>query len=145
MYIQVLTLCVAELFTPFWESINLHQFWPFVEIWVWEPSNIRHKCQMIRLCDRLEKMSDRRLSKKIFIWAISHCLPWAKELKYLFHLYDLLFIFQNRLFCDIQDVRSKCFSNIKKKWSVDKWYKPKLPTYCFIKNSSSVELYMQHN
>ncbi len=31
---RVLTLCVTELFTPFWESINLHQLWPFVEIWV---------------------------------------------------------------------------------------------------------------
>ena len=32
----------------------------------WGPPNIRHKCQMIRLWNRFVKMSDQRLTKKIF-------------------------------------------------------------------------------
>ncbi len=32
--IRVLTPCITELFAPFWEAINLHQFWPFVETWL---------------------------------------------------------------------------------------------------------------
>ncbi len=41
------------------------------------------------------------------------------ELKSLFHLYDLLFIFQNRSLCDIQEIKSKMFLKHEEKWSVD--------------------------
>ncbi len=66
------------------------------------------------------------------------------KLKSLFHLYDL-FISQNKLFCDIQEIRSKMFHKYKEKQSADTWYKLKLQTYCLIKISYGVEPYVQFN
>jgi len=53
------------------------------------------------------KMSDQRLTKKIFNWDISHCHPWANYTRPLFYLNNLLFISQSSLLCDIQETRSK--------------------------------------
>ncbi len=33
----------------------------------------------------------------------------------------------------------------REKWSVDIWHKPKLRTYCVIKNSYGVESYVKYN
>ncbi len=59
------------------------------------------------------------LTKNIFNGDISRCHPWAKESKTFFHFYDLSII-----------------------WSVDIWYKPKLQTYCLIRNRYSTKPYV---
>lgn len=65
----------------------------------WEPPSIRHKCQMLQLWNRLVKMSNHRLTKRIFNWVILHSHPWATELKSSFCQNDLSFIFQHRFIC----------------------------------------------
>lgn len=100
MNIQVETLCIIELVDSFWESMNVLRFWSLVEIW---EGNFHQTCQMLGLWNRLVTMSDQRLIEKIFYWDISHGHPRANELKSLFYLHDLSFIFLNRL---LQEIRS---------------------------------------
>ncbi len=52
----------------------------------WEPPNVRQKRQMLRLWNRLVKMSDQRITEKVFNWDILHGHPWADVLKSLFYM-----------------------------------------------------------
>ena len=112
---------------------------------VWEPPNIRHKCQMVRLWNRFVKMPDQRLTKKIFNWDLRCGHPWTKEVRSVFYSNDLFFIFQNKLRCDVNEIRSTMFARYKEKWCSDIWYKPKLRTYCLIKDAYIVEPYVKYN
>ncbi len=100
---------------------------------------------MIRLWNRLVKMSDDRLTKNIFIWDTFHCHPWASELKSVFYLNKTSFIFHNKLVCDIQEIRRNMVLMYREKWSIDLRHKPKPRTYCVIKNSYSDESYVKYN
>ena len=63
----------------------------------------------------------------------------------LFYSNDLFFIFQNKLQCNVHQIRNVMFSRYKENWSRELWYKPKLRTYCLIKNTYNVEPYVEYN
>ena len=128
--------------------LGVHKLTPVLAIngdMGWEPPNIRHKCQMIRLWNRLVKMSDQRLTKHIFNWDFRVGNSWTTELRTLFYSNGLFFIFQNKLQCNIHEIRKTMFSSYKEKWSSDIWYKPKLRSYCLIKDSYMAEPYVKYN
>ena len=128
--------------------LGVHKLTPILAIsgdMGWTPVNIRHKGEMLRLWNRLVKMSDDRLTKKIFNWDISNGYPWATEVKYLFFMNNSSFIYLNRLSCNVKDIQNYMFLKYKDSWSIDLWGKPKLRTYRLIKKEYSPEPYVMQN
>ena len=127
--------------------LGVHKLTPVLAIngdMGWEPPSIRHKCHMIRLWNRLVKMSDQRLTKHIFNWDLRVGNSWTTELRTLFYSSGLFFIFQNKLQCDVNEIRNTMFSRYKEKWSSDIWCKPKLRSM-LSKDRYIVEPYVKYN
>ena len=87
----------------------------------WEPPEIRHKCDMVRLWNRLINMPDSRLTKHIFKWDLSTGRSWTREIESVFDEAGLQHIFRNNLRCNINNVKSILFDKYKLRWSEDIW------------------------
>lgn len=59
----------------------------------WLPGSIRHKCEMIRLWNRLVDLSEDRINMKVFIWSKFNGSPRAKEIFTLFEEVGLQYIY----------------------------------------------------
>lgn len=73
--LQAVILSVTELFSLFWESINLLQFWPLVEIW---DGNLQASDVNVKCFGKWKKARENVWSethKKVFNWEVSHRHP----------------------------------------------------------------------
>ena len=97
---------------------------------------------MIRLWNRLIRMSDDGINKKVFLWSKVHGSPWAVELYSIFEELDLCYIYQNNLCCSLNIVKIKLKEISEAKWSRDIALKAKLRTYLQIKHCFGSEPYV---
>ena len=100
---------------------------------------------MVRLWNRLIRMPEERITKKVFTWDTTHNYPWAREMLAIFYEADLQYVFRNRLPCDVTQFKTKMFLNYKERWATEIWLKPKLRTYVLIKDTYSPEPYVYLN
>ena len=125
--------------------LRVHKLSPLLAIngdMGWIPPNIRQRCEVLRLWNRLVNMDDQRITKQIFNWNKANDFSWTREVKSLFYRYNSSFIYLNGLRCNISDMQRLMFLEYKERWSVDIWYKPKLRTFCLIKENYSPEPYV---
>ena len=111
----------------------------------WEPCEVRHKGDMVRLWNRLINMPDNRLTKHIFLWDCSNNCSWARELEKIFGMSGFQYIYRNKLLCSVSQIKTILFENYKQKWSEDVLCKPKLRTYSLIKHIYHPEHYVTLN
>lgn len=82
----------------------------------WEPCEVRHISEMVRLWNRLINMPDETLAKQIFNWNMSqHKTTWRSQLEKIFEDVDLQFVYRNKLLCNINQIRKIYFELYKKK------------------------------
>lgn len=53
----------------------------------WLSPDIRRRLDMIRMWDRLVKMDDSRLTKRVFLWDYNHHQGWCSDMKKVFFKY----------------------------------------------------------
>ncbi len=119
-------------------SLGVHRFTPIPEIqgdMGWVPGTIQRKCEMLRLWNRLIKMAEGRINKKVFMSSKWHDSPWTKELSSIFEEVDMLYIYRNNLCCNINSVKNKLLFKFEETWSKNVLLKPKLKTYMQIKEN----------
>jgi hypothetical protein len=111
----------------------------------WIDSKDRRHLDMLRLWNRLVKMDNNRLTKKIFLWDKDHGnLSWNSEIRQIFHSLNYPNIFENNETIDIKLAENKLKENTLNKWLVDIKNKPKLRTYLLFKDNLKVEDYVIH-
>lgn len=124
---------------------GVHKFAPILAIqgdMGWVPGVVQRKCEMIRLWNRLIKMEEDRVNKRVFSWGKAHRSPWVKEIYSIFEEVDMLYIYRNNLSCNVNSLKHKLLMKYEEKWFENVLLKPKLRTYMHIKQNFSPELYV---
>ncbi len=106
------------------------------------PGTIQRKCEMLRLWNRLIKMVESRINKKVFMSSKGHDSPWKKELSSIFEEVDVLYIYRSNLCCSINSIKNKFLFRFEETWSKNVLLKPKLKTYIQIKENFAPETYV---
>ena len=74
----------------------------------WMNSQVRRHINMIRLWNRLIKMEDSRLTKKVFLWDHALCKNnWSEEILKIFTKIEFVDIFYNKDVLDIDFIQEK--------------------------------------
>ena len=100
---------------------------------------------MLNYWNRIVKMDDTRLTKRVFNNDFKIKGKWCKSVKSIFKSIDMLDLYNNKIKCDIKQCKEKLLSNFKNRWSKDVLKKPKLRTYCTFKSDYSIESYITMN
>ena len=74
----------------------------------WIDPDVRRKLEMIRMWDRLVKMDDNRLTKRVFLWDYNQQHGWCSDMKKFFssiglnNLYETISVdgFSTRSLCE---------------------------------------------
>jgi exonuclease III len=112
----------------------------------WLPTEIRRKICMIRYWNRLIKLEDNRLTKKLFNFEFDQNKgKWCKSIKTILQEIGLSDFYENQLTCDVKYCREKLMDKFKEKWKTEVIKKPKLRTYVQLKPSCGTENYVQLN
>ena len=131
--------------------LGVHRFAPISAItgdMGWVPSKIRRFVNMFRFWNRLIKMNDNRLTKKIFQWdkSFSHT-NWSFEISELFNAVSLNHLFETEAIVNIDDARNKLIEHHKTQWCIRSQSFPKLRTYTRYKTDFCTEPFVKliHN
>ena len=117
----------------------------------WIDPDVRRKLEMIRMWDRLVKMDDNRLTKRVFLWDYNQQHGWCSDMKKIFssiglnNLYETISVdgFSTRSLLTFAETKFK--SEQCNKWNTDILKQPKLRTYIQIKNEYKCENYVSMN
>lgn len=128
--------------------LGVHKFAPTLAIMGdtgWEPSEVRWSVHMARLWNRILGLNSNRIIRKIFEWDIMIKGVWASD------MYDILVRagyedhYYDKEKVDLSFVKDITFQQVKDRWALDMWCKPKLCTYCEIKHVYGPENYVLYN
>ena len=109
----------------------------------WVCSHTRRKTEMIRYWNRLLKMEDGRIPKKILRWEMEkRGANWAAEVRNLLDGIGKEGDFYNMQLIDLNDFKNKiCFED-KENWKKYIGNVPKLRSYILFKNEMQLEAYV---
>ena len=110
----------------------------------WLGCKERRFISIIRYWNRLIRMSNNRLTKKIFLYDynIKHN-NWSSEIENILESVNLLNIFQTKIMCDISVFESKIRENLHNIWYDEIKKMPKLRTYVLFKHEYKTEEYLK--
>ena len=97
---------------------------------------------MVALWNRLIRMPENRVAKKIFNWDVSIKGAWASAMEDTFLRTGLQDSFQNCRIVNISMVKELLNSIYQNKWSQDILHKPKLRTFVMMKSYYACEKYV---
>ena len=126
--------------------LGVHRFAPNLAIngdMGWVNSNTRRKIEMLRLWNRLIKMDNSRLTKKIFLWdKDKNVRNWSNEVLKLLTDIGLEQNFYQSALADLDYCKDILFSSDKELWCQQVTNVPKLRTYIVYKTLYDVEPYV---
>ena len=104
------------------------------------------KLSALRLWNRFIKLSDHRLTKKIFKWDWEQCNKnWSAEIKQIFYDIDMNELFDEMHFCPLKDASDALKEDFEFDWSCKVKSQVKLRTYNTFKTDFGLENYLQLN
>ena len=127
--------------------LGVHKFTPNAAItgdmgWI-QPMFSRYLC-MIRFWNRLIEMHDDRLTKKVFLYDYEKCCKnWNSEIKDIFVKLDMENIFNERIVCDLNHVKTKIHEIMERNWRQEVNKKAKLRTFKTFKTELQAEPYVK--
>lgn len=129
--------------------MGVHRFCPTLALqgdMGWYPCTLLRRLDMLRMWNRLCKMSNDRLTKQIFLWDHSICRKnWSSELSQILQSLNLPNTFAERSECDMSNVTQCYHTRSNAEWLTNLLYKPKLRNYRLIKESLECEPYVAVN
>ena len=109
------------------------------------PLNRRH-INMLRLYNRLLKMDDNRIAKKVFLWDKGICHQnWSCNVSSLLTKIDFELNFNGLISVDLKVSETRLRNNMAHSWKVGLQAKPKLRTYIKSKDVYETENYVKHS
>ncbi len=116
----------------------------------WTPSGARRKMCMVQLWNRILKMPNTRITKRVLLWDFnseqSH--TWSAEIRAVFSEVNMMDTYENLQICDsgkIAEIRSRLMNTFVDKWKDELMSQPKLRTYRLFKHEYGIENYVQMN
>ena len=130
--------------------LGVHRFAPIASItgdMGWESCNNRRMIRMLRLWNRLIKIPDTRLVKRIFLADCNANKPntWATDVKKICNLIDVNEKYDEKSFIDLDAARKSISYSENIEWSNVVQSKPKLRTYKIFKTRYETEPYITAN
>jgi hypothetical protein len=128
--------------------LGTHKFTPTLGLcgdMGWYPINIYHKIEMVRLWNRLIKMPNNRLTKRVFNWNLENQAKWSMEVHRVLNSVDMDDHFTDRKFCNIKSLSEKLKENYRVDWALKITEKPKLRLYKTFKQEFKTEKYVLSN
>ena len=126
--------------------LGVHKFAPNLGIngeLGWETRGIRRKIEMIRLWNRLQRLDDSRLTKKVFKWDKRLCKKnWANDIRNICIETDLMVNFESNLYINPNLLRDRLSSLFTTEWEREVCIVPKLRFYNIFKNNYETEFYV---
>ena len=132
---------------PFVFFLGVHRFTPNPAIqgdMGWTTPHYRTLYNMLRYWNKLILMNDNRLTKKIFLWDYSrNTQNWCGELKQIFQMINLTYIFDNLELVDLNLAKDRLSESMYYEWQHELLIKPKLEIYSLCKDNIQVENYVK--
>ena len=126
--------------------LGVHNFTPIPALQAeigWLPPKYRKYLNMLRLWNRLIKMSNDRLTKRIFLMDYFRCSSnWCDQIKSVFQMLDALHIYDNKESCDLTYCKNKFIELFEKECMENITNKPKLRTYKLFKQNCNTPDYV---
>ena len=114
----------------------------------WVSANTRHKLLILKYWNRLCEMNEFRVTKKIFIWDISHSHrkgTWSYCVKNILSDIGCEDLFQNTQPCDTKFAKHIIYEKDQMDWDIKRYKSEKLRYYNLYKFDKSIEDYLLLN
>ncbi len=105
----------------------------------WTLSDIRRKISLIRYWNRLTKLDDDRLTKQVFICDYQNGGTWCDHVKKILYNIGMNDIYDTLSPCDLEKCSELLLENYAAQWKEQVLQKPKLRTYCLLKDNFATE------
>jgi len=126
--------------------LGVHRYAPTAGIQgvvAWLSLKYRRYIEMMRFWNRLVKMDDTRLTKRVFLWYYDHPRHnWCTNIEHIAVHLDVTNVYTNKCLFNIHDIERKCMELMYIEWRNDVLDKPKLRTYNEMKFEFVVEPYV---
>ena len=126
--------------------LGVHKFTPIPALWGkmgWFPSKYRRYLCMLRFWNRLIKMDDTRLPKRIFLQDCRQANSnWSHDIREVFKILNLTSVYDSKVAVNIRNVKSQLTTIIEKEWKLELESKPKLRLYKTFKTTFETEGYL---
>lgn len=130
--------------------LGVHRFAPVAGLegdMAWLSPQYRRWLSMLRLWNRLVKMDDDRITKKVFshMYSITNAesTNWCSSILYILNLIDLKECYDSLLPVNIDICKTRLFAQQKNNWLLTVLQKPKLRFYAIFKSALNAERYVQ--
>ena len=127
--------------------LGVHKFCPIASLngdMGWFPSRYRRFLNMARFWNRLIKLKDTRLVKRIFIWDMDQGHSnWSSEIENVFDIGNMNDIYDTKSFCILKQLEINLLAEYQAKWSNQCTSMPKLRTYITFKTVYCTENYVK--
>ena len=128
--------------------LGVHKFCPLPALIGdigWLPCYIRRQINILRFWNRLIKLDDNRLTKKVFLWDYELKINnWSSEVENILDDLSMHNILQNKTICPMKQLEEKLKFEYEKVWLNNCLQKPKLRTYVTFKDTFKTESYLFH-
>ena len=111
----------------------------------WIPSIVRRDLETLRLYNQIVSMSDSRLTRVIMEWDIISHGEWTRNIERLMGSIESVHCFEAREPIDIAAAQEHLLKQYQDNWKRELTKKPKLRTYCKIKDEYKTESYLCAN
>ena len=115
----------------------------------WMSTENRQCLSVLRFWNRLLKLPDNRLTKRIFIddfyLAQSGHENWCSNVFKILGKLNLEHLFYERKMVDIKEIKDQLMNKQSDMWKQAVPKKPKLRTYCLFKETMDIENYIKYN
>ena len=127
--------------------LGVHRFAPIHAVTGdtgWDPCITRRHTNMLRYWNRVVRLDEHRLTRKILMWDFAlNTKNWSAEICSIFE--NLNLEIEDLFRIDITASRLKLRSDYETKWLQAMQQKPKLRTYVLFKNNYKLESYVSSN
>ena len=113
----------------------------------WLPLKFSRYISMLRFWNRLIKMENTRLTKRVFLWCHdnpdnTYCEDIRKKISECINMIE---VYNNKMTFNIDDVTDRCRVIMTTEWQNELQTKPKLRTYKIFNNCFTVEPYILYH
>ena len=127
--------------------LGVHRFCPIPALngdIGWNTCLVRRKISMVRYWNRLIKMPDESITKKIFLWDYrQYNNNWCSEIENILDNVGLANLYETKSFCNIQSLQLKLRTEYQVEWEQQCKNMPKLRTYNLFKEVYETEEYFK--
>ena len=130
--------------------MGIHRFAPipgFIGDMGWLPLRYTRQIELLRYWNKLIKLDNDRLTKKIFKYDYNLKLPysWCHTVENLLTSYSMNYVFENLNQCDLLVIKNKVTESFQIEWKTQLENKQKLRFYKLFKTLPDPELYITTN